>query len=301
MSHFSVLVVGNNVDEQLLPYHEFECTGLDEYIVDVDETEKYLKDYEKHGEGKSPAEFVESWFGYRVLKYGETPDITGDDKYGYACVDRDGNIKVINRTNPNAKWDYYTIGGRWSGFFRVKGGCLAMLQLSEALPDGYSKNRLPKKWIDFDYMQHEAQISAEEEYDAFIEATNGVELIETWEEILAMHDNNDHAARSYWMNHPFTKALNTNMKYRYVWMLDSNIHERFFIGQPNARVSFARRARSKAISTYAVVKDGEWYEKGRMGWWGISSGDDPNWSSKFDELIKDLPEDTVLTIVDCHI
>jgi len=41
MSHFAVLVVGENVDEQLAPYHEFESTGEnDQYVVDVDKTEE---------------------------------------------------------------------------------------------------------------------------------------------------------------------------------------------------------------------------------------------------------------------
>lgn len=35
MSHFTVLVIGPNYEEQLAPYHEFECTGCDdEYVQD---------------------------------------------------------------------------------------------------------------------------------------------------------------------------------------------------------------------------------------------------------------------------
>jgi hypothetical protein len=30
MSHFTVMVIGNDVDEQLAPFHEFECTGQDD-------------------------------------------------------------------------------------------------------------------------------------------------------------------------------------------------------------------------------------------------------------------------------
>ena len=58
-----------------------------------------------------------------------------------------------------------------------------------------------------------------------------------------------------------------------------------------------------ALTTYAVLKDGKWYERGQMGWFGISSNEkDPEeWSSNFYKLIDSLPEDTRLTIVDCHI
>jgi len=48
MSHFAVLVVGENVDEQLAPYHEFESTGEnDQYVVDVDKTEEARLDYKQ--------------------------------------------------------------------------------------------------------------------------------------------------------------------------------------------------------------------------------------------------------------
>lgn len=79
--------------------------------------------------------------------------------------------------------------------------------------------------------------------------------------------------------------------------------ERFFLGDPDARQKFIDRARSQAFSTYAVVKDGEWYQKGKMGWWGMSRDemDESEWLAKIDALLDDLPDDAVLTILDCHI
>src|SRR5579871_1381527 len=48
MSHFSVLVIGPNVEEQLAPYHEFECTGDDnQYVIDEDQTEEARDTYNK--------------------------------------------------------------------------------------------------------------------------------------------------------------------------------------------------------------------------------------------------------------
>lgn len=55
------------------------------------------------------------------------------------------------------------------------------------------------------------------------------------------------------------------------------------------------------FSAYAVLMDGKWYEKGEMGWWAISTNENPDWQNEFNELIKSLPEDELLTIVDCHI
>src|SRR5271154_7530248 len=48
MSHFAILVVGGNVEEQLAPYHEYECTGTDDcYVQDIDHTEEARKEYEE--------------------------------------------------------------------------------------------------------------------------------------------------------------------------------------------------------------------------------------------------------------
>ena len=54
---------------------------------------------------------------------------------------------------------------------------------------------------------------------------------------------------------------------------------------------------------FAIVKDGKWYEKGKMGWWGMVSDEQlgVDWHSQAKMLMEDLPDDTLLTIVDCHI
>ncbi len=46
MSHFSVLVLGDDHEFQLVPFHEFECTGEDdEFVLDVDKTEEERSEY----------------------------------------------------------------------------------------------------------------------------------------------------------------------------------------------------------------------------------------------------------------
>lgn len=55
-----------------------------------------------------------------------------------------------------------------------------------------------------------------------------------------------------------------------------------------------------ALSTWAVLKDGEWFEKGEMGWFGMSTGDKPDWGDQFEQLLAGLRPDQWVTIVDCH-
>lgn len=57
------------------------------------------------------------------------------------------------------------------------------------------------------------------------------------------------------------------------------------------------------ISCFAVVKDGKWYERGKMGWWGVvTERKDPDkWGAELKKLLENLPPDTLLTMFDCHI
>jgi hypothetical protein len=52
--------------------------------------------------------------------------------------------------------------------------------------------------------------------------------------------------------------------------------------------------------TFAVVKDGKWYESGEWGCVANKKAEDL-WESEFGKLLDGLPDDTLLTIVDCHI
>ena len=60
---------------------------------------------------------------------------------------------------------------------------------------------------------------------------------------------------------------------------------------------------NRPVAPYAVLHDGEWIEKGSMGWFGISDDkySDDEWAVKFQEFIKTLDPESEITIVDCHI
>jgi hypothetical protein len=40
-----------------------------------------------------------------------------------------------------------------------------------------------------------------------------------------------------------------------------------------------------------------------MGWWGMVSGEkeQSNWNAEVADLLVDLPEDTLISLYDCHI
>lgn len=62
-------------------------------------------------------------------------------------------------------------------------------------------------------------------------------------------------------------------------------------------------AKAARFGTFAVLKGGEWFEKGRMGWWACVSDEKPEaeWEAQFEALLRSLGPDEVITVVDCHI
>lgn len=57
------------------------------------------------------------------------------------------------------------------------------------------------------------------------------------------------------------------------------------------------------ILPFCFVIDGEFIEKGEMGWWGMTSNEMTNedWNKKFFDGLKKLPEDSEVYLVDFHI
>ena len=80
--------------------------------------------------------------------------------------------------------------------------------------------------------------------------------------------------------------------------------EQYYLDYYGDRETYARYMTQ--FSTYAVVTpDGEWHEKGRMGWFGASSetpDEARDWEEHYRERFLDSAEaDWLVTIVDCHI
>lgn len=104
MSHFTVLVPAQDEKEleaRLLPYHEYECTGIEAYTEFVPEDMDELKaNFAEHGEGRTFDEFVPDWCGAEKNAEGVWGRVT----------------------NPNKQWDWWVVGGRWSGTLILKNG-----------------------------------------------------------------------------------------------------------------------------------------------------------------------------------
>jgi len=256
MSHFSVIVIGDNVEAQLQPFHEYESTGIeDQFVKDIDVTEDTLADFKKHGsEGETLSDFAEGWNG---------------------AEERDG--KFYNRTNPNAKWDWWVIGGRWSNWFNIDQGKLADFD--------FSKTTERKK-------QEAIKL-----FDDIEKATKGIDPIGTWESVRERFKDNIGAARDYRNNHDWIKAIRSSDNDSLRWA--DTPEDIFDMG----REKYIELKVDSACVPFAFVKDSVWHEKGEMGWFAISTNEKETsvWHDEFDRMMKGLSLTTQLTVVDCHI
>jgi len=192
----------------------------------------------------------------------------------------------------NPKWDWYQLGGRWTGFFLAKPGCHGITGeagIMTEVPEIGWYDAMRKGDIDFQGMRQRAANKAGQRWDSLALATAGLPRPQSWDALRAQHDNID-AARVAYRNQPYIVAA-----------AKAGFHDIDPYQVP--RDEFTLRAWNRAISTFAVVKDGEWYERGEMGWWACVSNEKPEaqWETEFQALLEAVPDDTLLSVFDCHI
>lgn len=219
--------------------------------------------------------------------------------------------------NPNSKWDWYELGGRWTGYFKLKPGRKGQvgspsLMSNRKCKPGYADSAL-KGDIDIEAMEDEAGQRAASTYDSLAAAFGGeIPTIEhLWKDILEgdAYKNLDIADKRdlYW-GQEANKGLKNLQSRRDSLPADQKkaVDCTIWGGMEDfqrGRDEYIQRARNSALPSFALIKDGKWYEKGEMGWWGIVSDekDQGEWTNRFTTLINDLPDDTLLSIFDCHI
>ena len=176
------------------------------------------------------------------------------------------------------KWDWYVIGGRWGGYFTLKPGKTGTLREPSTFDklDGDKRDHAKvdqalKGDIDFDAMRRDAGDKARERYQIMADLLGGtIPSIVPWKELI---DKPEYKAmdidakrtfyhgqeplarlRAQSKNPAFSKAAQELA----IW----SEYDDFLCTEE----TYVERAKNRAVSTFAVVKRGQWYEKGSMGW-----------------------------------
>lgn len=249
------------------------------------------------------AEWISGWYGWTIAGKGDADKL----KYGRIELNADGSVKAcIDRTNPNKKWDWWSLGGRYSGRLRPKAG------REESAAVGQ------RSWTN--------------ENDAIV----GVDSCQVCDLDLEAMQAQRSKERQEWVDEIVTKSALSRGDVDRAIQADPLFHAEWLtLPEPRPRggaygdwlrakgdlgtvCATARNAvfelpkvgslsvtdwiaAAPAITSFAVVKDGNWYENGKMGWWACVSDEDPNWDQRFIELFASLRPDQFVSIVDCHI
>ncbi len=318
MSHFTVLVIGENPEEQLQPYHEYECTGIeDEYVIDVDYSDKIKEDLDRelfvgkrkdnqkldyhYHENNAKTDF-ESYEKMTRLAYlnsiNEDLDEYIQEEFG---VEKKNGV-WSRKTNPNSKWDWYSLGGRWTGTLKMKSHAVGEVGrpgiMTSPAEEGYA-DQARKGDIDFDGMRKEAADKAAKAYDKAMSYIGHINEHESWdalrERIISEGGTVDDARKDY-QQQPRCVAWNKieDGDFRFGYNVD-----RFSV----SKEKFIQNAKNSATLTFAIVKDSKWYERGKMGWWASVSDekDGDVWAEEFNKLLDSVSDDTLISIYDCHI
>lgn len=343
MSHYTCVVFGDNVDEQLQPFKEGTVDYRMTPIGDIAEkiSNKNMKDlgdkelikYMRHVVGGKESilvlhpdqvnpEFLKD-LGNTFVEGERVADlvIAFDDK---------GKTHVVHKQSfENWKWDWYEVGGRWGGMLLAKPGVWftphieesAFLEKMNRWPGVYKDfkpvfengcDSLLKREIDLAKMQDKA---AEEYMPLFDKYSVFREGYLTWDQVkqkligdkdenalavsetgVTLNYDNIRIIREHFWNQPAIKNAKDS---GFDGFVDKSTIDEYFL---LTREQYEERVRNRAFLPYSFLKDGRWYSRGDMGWFGMSSNDKEHseWSELFMNSFNSASDDTRITVVDCH-
>jgi len=347
MSHFTVCIIGDNPEEQLAPfqennmgdcpqeYLEFEnmepeyrekyMTGTIKMVRCPDGKLEHTSDAKFNVKDNPESVFSSSKFilpdGYTTVEVSfsrvyKTFSQFMKDYAGYETKDEKTGKYGLWR-NPQSKWDWYSLGGRWRGYFKLKKSKVGLIGepgVGENEPT-YNADQALKKDIDFKTMRQTCAKHARDEYQTVLRLLGVGGSLQplqwSWKTILENEKFNsltmDEKRNMYRGQVPLKRLeeLRNSESFKAMSEQEKDIFGFFFDYEDYlcSEQEYVQRACDGAICTHAVIKDGQWYEKGEMGWWGCVSHEmtDDDWNRKFSELLDNLPSNTLLSIYDCHI
>jgi hypothetical protein len=259
--HFTVLVIGTPIDEILAPYEE----GIEvkPYISATSyERELQFKKYQitafkYYQNGNIPSEFEKLTMSLNHV----TPEWSKE----WSDEDIDENGNAISTRNPNGNWDWYSVGGRWTGIFKLKPGAQGKLGVPGAFnnPPRFDADITRIKDVDWVAMHKLAKENAAKAWDDLFKPYNKE----------SCHYNPDYLASQKKLHIEMYGTKKEYIRRRGYW------------------------------TTYALVSKKEgWVAPGEMGWFSSTdeTKDRDEFDSKFVKTLKSYPKNTIITLVDCH-
>lgn len=262
MSHYAVLVLhkeDQDIDTLLAPY--------DENL----EVEPYLKLTNDEAIVKAKEEYDNCTEQELIKNYAED--------FGYILLS-DG---LYSTYNPNSKWDWYQIGGRFDGELMLtdEGRLNAVDEIKRKYCTDIDIKNLRE---DFHYMRYV-----------------NVAPLKYIQWFIPLSPTEKEKIRRWWEINIYDMPLKEGEeKDKYFFYKPEYYERRYKDAETDIKVQ-------EIIKFFAVITpDGKWYAPSNMGWWACTDGepeDELKWDLEFyDRFIEpNLDSDLICTVVDCHI
>lgn len=280
MSHFTIMVIGAEDDaeleDMLAPYDE-----------NLEKDPRWVDLYIPADLRDKPAE---EQMQLLIDEWGEDPDLLRV---------RDGKVQELTTRNEDAKWDWWVIGGRWTGYLPLKPGRFGDLGMPGVFGNAAEPGTADRARLGDIDIEAKRRAAAERAHDRFSRWEQVVEQAgepPVWDyDAYVRNFGSPEAAGEAYRNDPRYKA------FRDAFSVFAEVRE--FAGK--TREQYVQEAIAGAMPCYATLtKDEGWLAPGQMGWFGMGTDDDGSraaYHKRVNELLDSLPDDTIITIVDAHI
>ena len=295
MSHFTVAVMlkdKNKLEEVLAPYdEELEVPRYIKYTKEqlIEKGKKSIEDY-KNGTYaeflKDPIEYKKDCENEAHIKYLEEEfpkklNWTDEEIYQYELIGYEEDIgengEIYSTYNPNSKWDWYDIGGRWRNSLLTR----------EDNNDTFEHNSFAEHYGKFDDVK-----TAPKGY----KWVNGAKIKDI--DFKKMKELAYNKNIRWWELVVEEKPLEEGEEKPFNLYKKEYLVKRYGDKEHYAEIE-------STFHTFAFVDEEEWHEKGEMLSFGldtVTKESEEIYLEKFQEYIKaEENQDKYLIIVDCHI
>jgi len=243
---------------------------------------KYFDDFEA---------FMNEWVGY------------GTDSVNPAS----GRYERL--TNPNAKWDWWQIGGRWTGKYLLKApdfeleGTGEPGLMTEPNTDPYRADMAESGNIDWQQMREDSIKQRTDTYRTFHKAYDEFDSASVAsDKAVEMAKRFSDWAKRY---PPVLESIKTAVEFMRVDAAFEAINRPFWgLDFYKALQKPIEEYTKPEALTYAFIdSDGQWNQIGEMGWWGMDdkSKGTVDYDSLWWKFVMSLPDEQRVYAVDCHI
>ena len=300
MSHFCTMVIGDDVENQLSPFEEKEVDRYVKYTKEelIENQRNKINEYKNNFYDeylKDPVTYENKCLGnHSHLKYlkEEFPKkllFTDEELYKeaikYEEMENIGdNGELYSTYNPNSKWDWYQVGGRWMGQLKVLKKSQHIIGERSLLDNTIEKKQRGKY--------------------RYVEGAKIKDVL--WEQ----------------MNHQDFKSIKHNARFWEINVEGSPLKDgedpkdylnfykkEYYKDLYGTKENYIMK--QGLFYTYAMLiydEDNgidEWIEQGRMGFFGLGTENKNELESYLDTFYKIIHDpkyqDYYITIVDCHI